>query len=66
MTAATSQRPRGICQNCWAVFRAARPRPEAIYCHHRDVIARRTPSGWKTAEEAGRDDAAFLRARGLL
>jgi hypothetical protein len=63
---ASQRRPAGICANCWVTWRARRPRPQAVFCHHFGNTARETPKGWKTLEGVSAADVAALRAGGLL
>jgi hypothetical protein len=37
--------PLCICRSCWMTWRARRPQPIAVYCHHLGGAARRTYSG---------------------
>ena len=62
----TSERPDGICANCYAVWRAARPRPAVIRCWHMDAIARPTATGWKVMLCPTRATLTELRKEGLL
>ncbi|MFZ0549802.1 MAG: hypothetical protein WAM21_03235 [Steroidobacteraceae bacterium] len=60
-------RPPSVCGNCWATWRARKPRPAAIFCHHKDSAARQRPGGdWQVLEHVGESDLAELRAKGLL
>jgi hypothetical protein len=63
----SQRRPTGICANCWVTWRARRPRPQALFCHHKRTVARQTADGsWKVLEGVGFSDLAELRAAGLL
>lgn len=55
-------RPDHVCPNCFATWKAAKPRPSAIYCHHAKVVAWRVEGAWRT--EPATDSA--LRSHGLL
>jgi hypothetical protein len=40
-------RPSGCCETCFRVWRASRPRPDAVRCWHGNVIARlRNDGSW--------------------
>lgn len=57
--------PERVCANCYRTWRAANPRPAAVYCHHTHTLAWPTLAGWQTERPS---DAALrrLRAGGLL
>jgi hypothetical protein len=57
--------PEGVCGNCVATWRAAKPQPAAVYCHHRHTLAWPTLKGWRIDRTT---DAAVkrLRAGGYL
>jgi hypothetical protein len=65
-TMSGQSRPAGICPNCYATWRARRPRPTAVYCHHLGNAARPTVNGWQILESISARDLAALRAEGLL
>lgn len=60
------QRPDCICANCFAAWRATRPKPPAVYCWHRGNAARLRAEGWQILEHISTSDLAELRAGGLL
>jgi hypothetical protein len=65
-TMSDQSRPAGICANCYAVYRAKRPRPQALYCWHLGAAARQTPKGWLVLEAVGDHELAEMRAKGML
>ncbi len=60
------RRPIGICHNCWVTWRARRPRPPGVYCHHFGNAARFKDGRWKTLESVSDRDLAELRKADLL
>ncbi|MHB8816252.1 MAG: hypothetical protein ACYDAE_23715 [Steroidobacteraceae bacterium] len=62
----SQRRPAGICANCWVTWRARRPRPQAVFCHHFGNAARETPKGWKVLEGVNDGELAALRAAAPL
>jgi hypothetical protein len=61
-----SARPDGVCGNCWAVWRAAKPRPPGVYCWHLQTAATLAATGWRVLDDVDRDSAAALRALARL
>jgi hypothetical protein len=59
-------RPEGVCANCFATWRARRPRPPALYCWHYGVVARPRSDGWELLEDVSDGELAGMRAEGLL
>jgi len=58
--------PPGICGNCFATWKARRPQPAAVYCHHQGVVARPTDSaGWEIEPAKGRAALERLRQEGV-
>ena len=57
--------PDHVCPNCFATWRAAKPRPAAIYCCHARIVASRTQATWRT-EPATDSLLERLRAEGAL
>jgi hypothetical protein len=43
--------PAGICQPCYATYRATKPRPVILWCWHSRTLARQRRDGsWKVLE----------------
>jgi hypothetical protein len=57
--------PEGICGNCLATRRAAKPQPAAVHCHHRHAVAWPTLKGWRT-DRATDATVKRLRVQGYL
>lgn len=66
MVTSTQSRPDEICGNCFAVWRAQKPRPLAVRCWHKDMVARPTPNGWKIMKHPSDRDLTAMREEGLL
>ena len=62
----TPAAPEGICPNCFATWRARKPRPEALHCHHRNAVARLVLGGWKITHGVGRIALKALQKEGVL
>jgi hypothetical protein len=60
------QRPALICPNCWATWRAAKPRPSGLWCFHSRVAARPRGDGWEIVEHVSDRELKQLRADGVL
>jgi hypothetical protein len=60
MTTLRLDRPAGICGNCLATWRAAKPQPRALYCWHTQTLARPRAEGWETVSAT---DSALRAAR---
>lgn len=58
--------PTGVCRNCYVVWRAKRPRPQVVYCHHTGNAARETANGWRTLEAVSAAALTEMREKGLL
>lgn len=62
---AAAPAPERVCANCLATWRAAKPQPAAVYCHHMHRIAWPTVAGWRV--EMATDSALRnLRMAGAL
>ena len=59
-------RPVGVCPNCFSIWRAAKPRPAAVFCHHYGNAARLEPDGWRVFEAIGAETLAKMRRAGEL
>jgi hypothetical protein len=53
--------PKGICINCFRNYRATKPQPEVVYCHHNRVAARQMLGDWVTVENVDRASVMALR-----
>ena len=59
--------PACVCRPCWTAWRARRPQPAAVFCHHDGGAARVTASGRLQINECISEYAlAALRASGAL
>jgi hypothetical protein len=56
--------PNGICANCFRTWRAAKPQPKFVYCHHNRAAAKPMLGGWVTVEDVDRHE--ILAAQRLL
>lgn len=57
----THPHPPPVCPTCWNVFRAAKPQPAGIYCHHRRVAVRLMPdTTWRVLADVDRAEGADL------
>lgn len=63
---ARSIRPDAICPNCWAVWRAGKPRTLSVRCWHQGAVARPKADGWQIVENVGDLTLRRLRAEGEL
>jgi hypothetical protein len=59
-------RPPDVCINCFATWRARRPRAPAVYCWHYGVVARPRSDGWQLLEDVSDGELAGMRAQGVL
>ena len=60
------RQPPGICRNCFATWRARRPRPPAVFCHHFGNAAEVGADGWTVIEAIGARELGRLRREDRL
>jgi hypothetical protein len=60
-TTETLPPPSSICPNCYATFRASRPRPAFCWCWHNSSVARQRRDGsWLTLANVTEDELQAL------
>jgi hypothetical protein len=61
-----ASKPIGICGNCLATWRAAKPRAPAVYCWHFGNAARSEVDRWHVLEAVSARTLAEMRKAGEL